>query len=244
MALRRLLLTASSTLALALLVAGCASGVGSETPGATPAPPAGTATPDDDDRDDLEAALLDEGRMFGIVSWGSSTCIPQVTDVSADGQTVSVTLADTAPENTACTADLAPRASIGALPEGVDPTKEIVLQVTYGQVSEDIDLDAQPEATGTPGTTTDFVPSAGWFDDDGLVLLTWGSSTCPPVVESVEGSGSEGTVTFAEKATGPCTMDMAPRGTIIEFGEDRIDDDVPFTLTLVGGALDGTLQVR
>ena len=38
-------------------------------------------------------------------------------------------------------------------------------------------------------------------------------------------------------------MDMAPRATILEFGEDAVDDDA-FTLTLVGGGLDGTVEVR
>ncbi len=30
----------------------------------------------------------------------------------------------------------------------------------------------------------------------------------------------------------------------LSFGEDTVDDDAPFTLTLVGGALDGTVEVR
>lgn len=39
-------------------------------------------------------------------------------------------------------------------------------------------------------------------------------------------------------------MDMAPRGTVIEFPEDEVDDDGPFQLTLVGGGLEGTVDVR
>lgn len=225
--------------AAALLVAGCTAGPGSETPTSSPAPSAGGA----DDQNDFEGALLDDGRMFAVVTTGSSTCVPQVDQVSAEGQTVTVTLVD--PDaSTPCTKDLAPRASIGALPEGVDPTKDITLNVTYGDLTDDVDLDGDPAATGTPGSTTEYQPSAGWFDDGGLVLLTWGSSTCLPVVESLDGSGNAGTATFVTDANQVCTMDMVPRATLLSFGDDTVDDDAPFTLTLVGGGLDGTVEVR
>lgn len=225
--------------AAALLVAGCTAGPGSETPTSSPAPSADSV----DDQNDIEAALLDDGRMFAVITLGSSTCVPQVDQVTADGQTVTVTLVDP-DESQPCTKDLAPRASIGALPEGVDPKSDITLNVTYGDLTDDVDLDGDPAATGTPGTTTEFQPSAGWFDDGGLVLLTWGSSSCAPVVESLEGSGNAGTATFVTDEGQVCTMDMAPRATLLTFGDDVVDDDGPFTLTLVGGGLDGTVEVR
>lgn len=228
--------------AAALLVAGCTAGPGAETPTSSPVPGAGNV----DDQDDFEGALLDDGRMFAVVTWGSSTCVPQVDEVAAQGQTVSMTLVDPEGDGAekACTADLAPRATIGALPDGVDPKSEITLQVSYGDLTDDVDLDGDPNATGTPGTSTEYMPSAGWFDDDSLVLLTWGSSSCPPVVESLEGSGNAGTATFVTDDTQVCTMDMAPRATILAFGDDTIEDDGTFTLTLVGGGLDGTVEVR
>lgn len=225
--------------AAALLVAGCTAGPGSETPTSSPAPSAGNV----DDQNDMEAALLDDGRMFAVITLGSSTCVPQVDQVTAEGQTVTVTLVDP-DESKPCTKDLAPRASLGELPEGVDPTKDITLNVTYGDLTDDVDIDGDPAATGTPGTSTEFQPSAGWFDDGGLVLLTWGSSTCLPVVESLEGSGNAGTATFVTDEGQVCTMDMVPRATMLTFGEDTVDDDAPFTLTLVGGGLDGTVEVR
>lgn len=238
---------ALSVFAAALLFAGCASTPG---PGSATGSPTGTAAPDSgvdhDDLDDLEATLLDDGRYFAVVTWGSSTCVPQVDQVSAEGQIVSLALVDPDGDDgaeKACTADLAPRASLGALPEGVDPTKEITLRVTNGDITDDVDLDGDPAFTGTPGTSTEYAPSAGWFDDGALVLLTWGSSGCPPVVESAEAAGSTGTVTFVTDDTKMCTMDMAPRATIIAFGDDIADDD-DFTLTLVGGGLDGTVSVR
>lgn len=225
--------------AAALLVAGCTAGPGSETPTSSPVPSAGEV----DDQNDVEAALLDDGRMFAVITIGSSTCVPLVDEVTAEGQTVTVTLVDP-DESTPCTKDLAPRASLGTLPDGVDPKSDITLSVTYGDITDDVDLDGDPAATGTPGTTTEFLPSAGWFDDGGLVLLTWGSSTCLPVVESLEGSGNAGTATFATDENQVCTMDMVPRATMLAFGDDVVDDDAPFTLTLVGGGLDGTVEVR
>lgn len=228
--------------AAALLVAGCTAGPGAETPTSSPAPSAGGI----DDQNDVEGALLDDGRMFAVVTWGSSTCVPQVDKAEAQGQTVTVTLVepDAGDTEKACTADLAPRASIGALPEGVDPKTDITLNVTYGDIVDDVDLDGDPAATGTPGTSTEYLPSAGWFDDGGLVLLTWGSSTCPPIVDSLEGSGNTGTVTFVTDETQVCTMDMVPRATMLAFGDDTVEDDGTFTLTLVGGGLDGTVEVR
>jgi len=228
-------------IAAAFLVAGCTAGPGADTPTSSPAPSAGSV----DDQNDMEGALLDDGRMFAVVTWGSSTCVPQVDQVTGEGQTVTVTLADPAAEaEKPCTADLAPRASLGALPEGVDPTKDITLNVTYGDLTDDIDLDGDPAAAGTPGSSTEYLPTAGWFDDGALVLLTWGSSSCIPVVESLEGSGTSGTATFVTDDDQVCTMDMGPRATMLAFGDDTVEDDGTFTLTLVGGGLDGTVEVR
>lgn len=236
-------LAALSVLATALLIAGCTSTPGADAPTSAPTTSPGAS---DDDAGDVEGTLLDDGRMFAVVTWGSSTCVPQVDEVSAEGQTVSVTVVEPTAEGDgekACTADMAARASVGALPEGVDPTKEITLQVTYGDVVDDVDLDGDPSFSGMPGSSTEYTPSAGWFDDGSLVLLTWGSSSCPPVVENLEASGATGTATFVTDDTQVCTMDMAPRATILEFGDDTVEDDA-FTLTLVGGGLDGTVEVR
>ncbi|WP_149084408.1 MULTISPECIES: hypothetical protein [Microbacterium] len=245
---RRMFLAVSSALAAALVLAGCTVGPGGAAPHSTSDPSSGPGNAGTgDDQDDLDAVLLDDGRMFAVVSWGSSTCLPQVGEATADGQRVLVTLVDPEGEGAteqACTADLAPRASVGALPEGVDPTKDVTIVVTYGDLLDEIDVDGDPDASGAPGSASEFEPSAAWFDDGGVVLLTWGSSSCAPVVESAEADGSTGTVTFATEEDQVCTMDMAPRATVVEFAEDDVDEDAPFQLTLVGGGLDGTVEVR
>ena len=230
--------------AMTLLIAGCASGPASPEPTSSAAPDGSGASSAPVVEDDIEAAWLDDGRMVGIVTLGSSTCIPIVDEITGEGQTVRVSLVD-APavegSEPICTADLAPRATLAALPEGVDPTKDVELVVTLGDITDDVDLDGNPGLTGVPGETTTFEPSAGWFEDQGIVLLTWGSSTCPPIVESIDQQVTGATISFATQ-DGACTMDMAPRATVIGLSGD-IDDDVPFALTLTGGGLEATVDV-
>ncbi|MGO2931814.1 hypothetical protein [Microbacterium sp.] len=246
-------IASAAALAAALLIVGCAGSSGDQTPTSSPSPDTSTHTDAPILGDDVEAAWLDEGRMFAILTWGSSTCVPVVDEVSAEGQTVTVSLVD-APSSDgterACTMDLAPRASVGAIPEGVDPTRDVEFIVTAGADTDDVDLDGNATLTGTPGDATDYEPSAGWFDDDGIVLLTWGSSGCLPIVEGVDVQGGGATVTFATEDRA-CTMDMAPRATIIGLDDnddhDDVDDDRDeneFVLTLVGDNLDGTVTVR
>jgi hypothetical protein len=236
----RLALSAAAALTAALLLTACASSPGEQSPTSSATPDgSGASTAPGDDHDDIEAAWLDDGRMFALVTWGSSTCVPTIGDVTADGQRVAVELLDV-PADQVCTADLAPRASVGALPERVDPTKDVEFTVTLAGVTDDDDLDGNPALTGLPGQSTEFESSAGWFDDEGIVLLTWGSSSCPPIVEGVEEASGGATVTFTTEDRA-CTMDMAPRATVL--GVSETDDDADFTLTLVGDNLDGTVNV-
>lgn len=238
----------SSVVALAaasLLAVGCSTG-----PGATPAPTStaddspsasngATGAPqtgDDHDADDVEVAWLDDGRGIAVITWGSSSCVPSMGDAVADGQRISVELVDG--QETACTDDLSPRALFVPVPEGVDVTQEVEVEVRYGSLTEDADLDGLAAApTGESGQKS----SAGWFDDSGIALLTWGSSSCPPMPESVEMTDAGATVTFTQTDR-VCTMDFAPRVTVIDLPQER-DDDAPFTLTLVGDNLDAEVDV-
>lgn len=230
--------TAASALLLlsALALAGCATTPGGAAPGNTGSSgsDAGSAAPSQDV--DVEAAWLDGGRAVGLVTYGSSSCQPVVGEVSAAGQTVTVELSD--PEGTACTRDLVPRASYVGLPAGVDPAQDVDIVVTGGY-SGDADLDgvAGLEAP-TGGVNDEMLPSAGWFDDAGLVLLTWGSSSCPPVFETValDGSAVRATET-AGSADQVCTMDYAPRLSVLAV-EGVSDDARPGEIVLVSPAGD------
>ena len=119
---------------------------------------------------------------------------------------------------------------------------DVELIVTLGEATGSVELAGDSAFDGTPGDSTDYEPSAGWFGDTALVLLTWGSSTCLPIIDSAEAEGDEGTVTFVSESR-MCTMDMVPRSTIIDFGDIGRTSGEPFVLTLVGDNLDATLQV-
>lgn len=237
---RRLSLLALSLAASGLLVVGCAAQTPSATPTSTPTDATDApASIDDRDSQDVEAAWIDGGRGVAIVTWGSSTCLPLVEAVSADGQTVSITVADADPSAT-CTDDLVPRASSVGLPSGVDPTKDVELKVTYGDLVADTDLDGLAEAAD-PESETDYEPSAGWFDDQGIVLLTWGSSSCQPQLEKIDQTATTATATFFT-TDGVCTMDMAPRLTILGLPNEH-EGEAPLELVLTGGGLDATVTV-
>lgn len=204
-----------------LALAGCATN--------TPAPAAsgdgGSAT-----ELEVDAGWLDGGSMVAVVTYGSSGCVPTATDVAlqADGS-VAVTLED--PEgDVACTADYAPRASLVALPDGVDAAQGVDLVVTYNDARGDADLDAY-----AGGDVEEYTPSAGWINDGMFAILTWGSSSCAPRVQDVSVAGDTATVAFVEPpADQVCTMDMAPRA-VLATTPDGSDDATRLTLT-GGGA--------
>ena len=67
------------------------------------------------------------------------------------------------------------------------------------------------------------------------MLLTWGSSSCVPVIAEVAASGpAEVTVTFETPAADQvCTMDMAPRATVVGL-VDPLEEDSDVSLVLTG----------
>lgn len=218
--------------ACAVALTACAAPGGDS---ATPTTESGSASADPaqqgDDADELEAAWLDGGRMIGIVTIGSSTCVPGAGEVSADGQTIDVELTDLSAD-AACTTDLVPRATLVAVPDGVDPAQDVAIHVAGAGIEGDVELEGVDGPD--PNAASDYLPSAGWAGDDQLVILTWGSSSCAPVVETVAMSGpAEVTVTFATPPDDqPCTADMAPRGTVVVV--DELDDDVEAFVVLTG----------
>lgn len=221
----------------ALLLAGCASAA--PTPGSLTAEPggdgpaSGQASPEM--QLEVEAAWLDGGRLLGIVTSGSSTCVPLASDaaVQADGS-LAVTLA--LPADGDCTRDYVPRVTVLAAPEGVDPAEDLAVVVTDDQGSRgEVDLAGVPDFS--VDGPTDYAPSAAWVDDERFVVVTWGSSTCVPAVEDVAASDDRSvTVTFqTPPADQMCMMDMGPRGTFVDAtGLGVVHDDA--TVALTGGA--------
>lgn len=213
---------------LGLAGCGITSPVPAEPPPRTSAPEESAMRP--------AAAWLDAGRMIGVVTRGSSSCVPSAGEATASGQEISVTLTDQT--GGACTADLASRASEVAVPVGVDPHQPVTVHLTYLDQTIDLTLDGNTELTGTPGEETDYQPTAGWFDDGGIALLTWGSSSCRPQVANIDET-ADGIVATFTTHQGVCTMDMAPRVTVLHVGQVGRDR----SLTLIGDNLDATIPV-
>jgi hypothetical protein len=192
----------------ALLLAGC----GSAEPNApaTTEPTEEAPLPDPD----LGAAWLDGGRLIGLVTLGSSTCIPEADAVELADGVLEVTLVE--PEaDEACTADLVPRVTLVGVPEDVDPAQNLPISVSGDDYFGEVDLVGVEGLTA--GGETDYLPSAGWATVQGqFVILTWGSSTCLPVITDTAATGAaEVTVTYEAVPEGQaCTMDMVPRAEV------------------------------
>ncbi|MGC5172860.1 hypothetical protein ACPW96_17270 [Micromonospora sp. DT81.3] len=238
MTAKRSILALSAGIALVTLLSACASGP--STAGSTPSSAPSSSASASGEEVEVEAAWLNGGTMIGLVSYGSSTCVPTVDTVEvADGGTLSVTLADPEPD-TPCTMDYVPRVTLVDVPADVDPSQDLKVEVTGDGFTATAELDGI-EVGEAPD---EYGPTAGWTgEDDSFVILTWGSSTCAPVIESVEPTGpAEVTVTFmTPPADQVCTMDMAPRGTLATVSGLEADSGVELVLT--GGEFTGARVV-
>lgn len=184
--------------ALAVSLAACGS---QEAPGGEP------PLPDESTEEAmLTAAWLGEDGLIGLVTYGSSSCLPQEESSTLAGGVLTVELVT---EEGPCTMDYVPQVTLLS-PEGVDPTSDLTIEVK-GSGEGQVVLPALGSASGGDEFGT---PLAGWTTtDDTFLFVTWGSSTCLPVVENIEASGdAEVTVTFVEPAPDQvCTADLAPQ---------------------------------
>jgi hypothetical protein len=204
---------------------------------ATPAGSGGTVTPEETAAPDVvevevDAAWLDSGRMVGIVTVGSSTCVPMAEPATYADGVLQVTL--TEEPDAACTRDLVPRVTLVDVPDDVDPSQDLEIIVS-GETGAGDAYAGETSLDGVDGlvrpTDTDYLPTAGWTDVDGqFVILSWGSSSCAPVLEAVEATGpAEVTVTFQTFPENQvCTMDMAPRALVAYV--DGVDDSDTFAV--------------
>jgi hypothetical protein len=226
----RILLTALGALAVAgLALTGCASSAGGPSSGSP------SIAPDPD----LGAAWLDSGRMVGLVTLGSSTCVPGIEDeaeVDDDG-VLQVELA-MPKASQPCTADLVPRVTFVDLPDGVDPDADLEIEVTGDEYYGLVQLDGV--AGLDPSGETDYQPSAGWATaPNQFVILTWGSSTCLPQMEDIAATApAEVTVSYVTPAADEvCTLDMVPQGAVAAV--TGLEEDSGVELVLAGGTFEG-----
>lgn len=227
---RSALIAGLGALAIATFaLAGCATPSGGS-PSGEPSTQS-TVEPDPD----LGAAWLDNGRLVGLVTLGSSTCVPALADEAkyTDG-VLHVEFAS--PEaDQACTMDLVPRVTLVGVPEEVDPAEDLEIEVTGDDYFGQVEL-AGVEGLDASGET-DFQPSAGWATAEGqFVVLTWGSSSCVPVMEDVAATGpAQVTITYQTPPDGQvCTMDMVPRAAVAAVNDLEEDSDVQLILTKGG----------
>lgn len=234
----RLLLVAASAVG-ALLLSGCATNAaapgsapnGADTPAATetagPASP--DATGDDSGPFDISPQIswIDGGHALVVTTYGSSSCPPVLSDVTADGQLLSVTLGPS--EQKACTADLAPRGTYVAAPEGLDPATVVKVTIDLEGTPSEVTLPAT-----TPGASAGQKTTATWLPVGSIALVTWGASNCVPHVDDVTvESATAATVSFTP-ISGPCTRDLAPRVTFI--GAEGLGEGGVLTLNNLDGA--------
>ncbi len=173
-----------------------------------------------------------EGDRFWLVTWGSGSCVFDATEVEAiDDSTVAVRFEQAPAE--ACTDDLAPRAHELAVPEelvGSLETAEVVLVESAfahldGEVEQTewtVDLVGGWFATlaesyenrlaaGLPqGDPESFAPRVLVREPSVIALVTFGSSSCPPLPTAASVAGDVLALTVEPRPAEVCTADMAP----------------------------------
>lgn len=191
----------SAVAACALALSGCAATTSSPAAAAPDAPL------------EVEAAWLSGGEQIGVVTRGSSNCapIPTATTRDADGS-LSVTLAAHS-EAAACRKDSALRVSLVTAPAEVTPNKDLTIHIAYGEARAQVELGGDPRIAVTDHEAQS--PSAGWFRSNAFVLLTWGSSSCPPQVTEVTSTDRTTVNVVFDDVAAICTLDMAPRATVV-----------------------------
>jgi len=186
----------------------------------------------------VEAAWLDGGTLIALVTRGSSSCVARIADepTVADG-VLDVSLTEDA--GTACTRDLVPRPTLVPVPEGLDATRDLEISVT-GVATGTTLLRGLAAAEPEPP----FTPGAGWVNDSLVAILTFGSSSCIPVVETVAAQGDAIAVGFATPpADQVCTLDVAPQLSLADV--TGIGGSEVTSLVLSGGgvAADGPVPI-
>jgi hypothetical protein len=228
--MRRITAFLATAVLASLALAGCASQPGAKM---SSAPPSSSAPGDAK----VAAGWLDDGRMIGVVTWGSSTCVPVGGEATVSGDAIDIPFSSAA-DQTACTADYAPRVTLVATPAGVDPSKDYDIRVTGADVAGAGSLDGVA-GLGGPSAPASEGPSAGWTGEDGLFVMVTHGSGCKPQVEDAVASGpAEVTVTFAKPPAGQvCTQQYGPRGSVAQVSGLQKSEGV--TAVLNGDGLDG-----
>lgn len=204
-------LSLTAVVGLVVLAAGALAGCATNSPqppAATPVAPMPEVQPVDDV--DIAAAWLGEG-LIGVVTYGSSTCLPTFDEATLDGDVLTVRLDDDT--DRPCTMDYVPRVTLVPV-EDADSAQDLTVVIGGPLYTGEVEL---PGVADLPDDTAG-TALAGWTQTPGMfVFVTMGSSSCVPMISDVAATGAaEVTVTFAEpEANAVCTMDLAPRAQVV-----------------------------
>lgn len=233
---------AVSVFAALTLFAGCAStSSGGAAPSETAAPAEATdnATIEPDGTPRAFWAPGGTGIVLSTYGSGSAACTPTASGSTADGQAVTAEMVPFA-EDQVCTMDYRERVSYIPVDAAVDRTKAVTLTVSPEATDATVDLEVAP--LGEAPAATDGAPQAGLTPSGAIVIISAGSSTCPPVVSEVSEAATGITVTF-DTPTTPCTRDLVTRATLV-FADATTPGTTVTLVGLEGAAAPMTLTVE
>lgn len=218
--------------AVVAMLAGCATGAASSSstkPASTPteAVPLHAFGP--------MANWIDSGRAIALAVPASKHCPVRLHDVTANGQQVKVELevqrTDIGCERNELHGIYVP------LPEGVATDRPVELSVTTdGEDPVGLAVPALPKAVADADVQQ---PAATLLTTDQVAILSWGSSSCVPRVDGPvqveESNPARLRVAFAADDR-PCTLDLAPRITVV--AAEGLVAGSPVTLEHLNGSGD------
>lgn len=224
----RILMLAAAA-GLAAVLTGCATNAsqpGAST-GNTAAPSPDSTAVIPDGWPEIQAVWLNADSI--VITAPGDGCRPTLTDVVVGDGTLDVTIEKLSADAT-CTEPLLTYGYLLVAPAGIDTSQPLTLNITnWMGDAKTITLDGNPAGGPVPADKMMTpAPAAVWVNDTDIAVLTYGSSSCAPMSGTFSGAGDSLTLTLAEPDTMMCTMDYAPRITIVSAPD--IAKDATFTL--------------
>ncbi|WP_040168255.1 hypothetical protein [Microbacterium gorillae] len=227
--------------AAAVALVGCATpiagGAGSATGGTTPDP---TSTPSTSSVtvsvDQVQVSWLTTTSMVVILPAGS--CPLHIGDIVAGTQKLTVTFA--AKSGASCAPTTAAQKYVLGVPAGVDTTKDLAVTIVTPEGKTDVTLSGLAGGEVIPEDRSIAPePAASWVGPHTLAVLTYGSSSCAPT----GGAVADGVLTLKDPpADTACTMDLAPRVTLIDAPDVAHDAKLTLAGSTTSGGSPVTLQ--
>lgn len=235
---KRTLAFASLAAVSALVFVGCSA------PGAapqnTPAPtPTETATEEPTQAPELGVAWVDGGNAFALRTYGSGSrnCYPNIGDVAVNGSEITVRI-DPLVADQMCTMDYRSQLSLIDA-AGVDAKSDVTVNVEFTDLGETFEAGVLPAIEVVSPAPQG--PSAGWFDQHTIALLTYGTGTveCWPIVKDVIARDTDTVIEFELPTyAGACTADYAPQLHEVYIDDTTINSETAGNLVLNGAGFD------